>query len=97
MKEGRSLVPMWAAVYTEADGAQYVAVEDAARIADVPPDTVRRWVAAGRVAATQRNGGLPPLLLVSLCDVRQIASVRGASRAPFPPGIDPTEEPEAAR
>jgi hypothetical protein len=88
VKEARALVPMWAPVYTAADGEQYITAEDAARVADVSVETVRRWAAEGRVASVASNGSAPSRLLVGLCDVRQLAAVRSASRVPPPPGVD---------
>jgi hypothetical protein len=85
MKEDRLLVPLWITIFTGGDGTPFVGVQDAARIADVPPETVRQWAVDREVAAVSRPDDRAVSLLISLHDVRQIAAVRAVVRSlPLP-------------
>lgn len=59
------------------DGVEMLAVQEAARLAGRAPETIRRWVWSGRLAA-RRDGNR---LLMARDDVVRLAAGREASRA----------------
>jgi len=75
------------------DPDEYLSVEVAGQVAGIPPRTLRRWVLAGRVSATEGPRGK----LVRLGDVHALAETTGRPLAgQWPEGAPATDADQVA-